>query len=114
MDLEISKSEDTVVLKLKGSWTIEHAGRLKASLQEVLAGNARIVIDLEELTDTDLCSLQLLCSAHQASVRLGKEMTLHERKPEPLRRIVRDAGLARTIGCNKNPDKNCLWMGDWL
>jgi hypothetical protein len=30
-----------------------------------------------------------------------------------LKNIVRDAGLVRTIGCHRNPNKNCLWTGDW-
>ena len=113
MDLETIRSKDSSVLKLKGNWTIERAGELKPALLEALNSSENIVIDLEELTDTDLSAVQLLCSAHRASVKLGKQLGIYGRRPEALKRIVRDAGLVRTIGCHKDPCKGCLWTGDW-
>ncbi len=113
MDVEIMRSAETSVLKLKGSWTIERTDELKHALLEALNGSEGIVIELEGLTDLDLSSIQLLCSAHRTSLRLGKRLALHEQKSEALKRIVRDAGFDRTIGCHKDPDKSCLWAGDW-
>ncbi|MGC9196896.1 MAG: STAS domain-containing protein [Syntrophobacteraceae bacterium] len=113
MDLEVTGSAQTTVVKLKEIWTIERTGELKSALQLALGNSEDIVIDIEELTDTDLCVLQLFCSAHAASVKLGKRLAFYERKSEPFKSIVREAGLVRTIGCHRNPNKNCLWTGDW-
>jgi anti-anti-sigma regulatory factor len=113
MELEITRSAETSVLKLKGNWTLERASELKPALLDVLEKNESLVIDVAELTCVDLAAMQLFCSAHNASVRMGKQLTFSERKSEPLRRMVRDAGLVRTVGCNRNPNQNCLWTGDW-
>ncbi len=113
MDLEVTSSAEKTVVKLKEIWTIERTGELKIALQEALRNSEDIVIDVENLTSTDLCILQLFCSAHALSVKLGKSFALYEHKSEPFKTIVRDAGLVRTIGCHRNPNKNCLWTGDW-
>ncbi|MDR3568917.1 MAG: STAS domain-containing protein [Syntrophobacteraceae bacterium] len=113
MDLEMTGSAETTILKIKGNWTIERSGELKPALLEALGKSERIVLDLEKVAAVDISALQLFCSAHRASLRLGKHLTFLEQKSEPLKRMVRDAGLVRTIGCNKNPNRNCLWTGDW-
>ena len=113
MDLEMTWSAEAGVLKLEGNWTIERAGELKAALLEAVNNSEHIVIDLGELTDTDLSAVQLLCSAHRTSARMGKRLALGERKPETLIRVVRDAGLRHTIRCHQDTCKSCLWTGDW-
>lgn len=113
MDAEMMRSDETNVLKLDGSWTIERADELKCALLEALNGGERIVIELGGLTDLDLSSLQLLCSAHRMSLRLGKHLAFHKQKSENLKQVVRNAGFIRTIGCHKDPCKSCLWVGDW-
>ena len=113
MDVEMTRSAETNVLKLKGSWTIERANELKRVLLEILNSCERMVIDLEGIADLDLSSMQLFCSAHRTSLREGKHLALHEKKSETFKRMACDAGFVRTIGCHKDPYKNCLWIGDW-
>ncbi len=113
MAFETTGSTEASVLKLAGNWTIERAVELKGALLEALNSGEHILIDVEELTGADLSAVQLLCSAHHASVRRGKLLELRAPKAEAFRRTVRDAGMARTIGCHKDPKKGCLWTGDW-
>jgi anti-anti-sigma factor len=113
MGIEVVQSAETAVLRLKGSWTIERANELKHALMDALKGGDQIIIELEELMEVDLSSLQLLCSAHRTSLKLGKRMALHERQSEPFSRVVREAGFGRTLGCHKDPQKSCLWIGGW-
>ena len=113
MDVEIMRSAETSVLKLKGNWTIERSNELKHALLEALNSGESIVIDLEGLTCLDLSTMQLFCSAHRTSLRLGKRLALHEQKSEILKRMVLDAGFVRTIGCHSDHKKKCLWIGDW-
>ena len=60
MDVEMTRSGETDVLKLKGSWTIERANELKRVLLEMLNSCEHMSIDLEELTDVDLSTMQLI------------------------------------------------------
>ncbi|MGA3118151.1 MAG: STAS domain-containing protein [Syntrophobacteraceae bacterium] len=114
MDVEMTRSAETNVLKLKGSWTIERANELKCVLLEILNTCEHMTIDIEGLTELDLSAVQLFCSAHRTSLRDGKHLALHERKSETFKRMVCDAGFVRTIGCHKDPGKSCLWTGgDW-
>ncbi|MFZ0932422.1 MAG: STAS domain-containing protein [Syntrophobacteraceae bacterium] len=113
MDVETTRSDETVVLKLKGSWTIERANELKRILLEILNGCEHMLIELEGLTELDISTMQLFCSAHRKSLRAGKHLAFHENKSETFKQMALDAGFARTLGCHKDPDKKCLWIGDW-
>ena len=112
-NMDIPESSETGVLRLEGKWTVERAHELKQSLIEALKGGDHVVIELEELAETDLSCLQLFCSAHRTSLRLAKHLVLHEQKSETFKRMARDAGFVRTLGCHKDPWKNCVWQGDW-
>jgi anti-anti-sigma regulatory factor len=113
MDVEMTRSAETNVLKLKGSWTIERANELKCVLLEILNGCERIVIEPEGLTELDLSTVQLFCSAHRTSLRLGKHLAFDEKKSQAFKRLICDAGFMRTTGCHKDPHKSCLWIGGW-
>ena len=113
MDVEITRSAEMNVLKLKGSWTIERASELKRVLLEMLNSCEHMSIDLEELTELDLSTMQLFCSVHRTSLSEGKHLAVYEKKSEAFKRLVREAGLARTLGCHKDPNEKCLWIGEW-
>lgn len=111
MHVDMVHSAEAYVLKLKGNLTIERAHELKQALLEALRNNDRIAIDLEGITDVDLSCLQLLCSAHRTSLRLGKQLTLHGEQSEIFKMAVRDAGFPRILGCHEDPERGCLWIG---
>ncbi|MGO8944155.1 MAG: lipid asymmetry maintenance protein MlaB [Syntrophobacteraceae bacterium] len=113
MDVELTQPAEASVLKLEGSWTIERANELKRVLLGILNRCERMIIDLDGITDLDLSTVQLFCSAHRTSLRNGKDLALHERKSQRLKQVVRDAGFVRTLGCHKDPHKSCLWIGGW-
>jgi anti-anti-sigma regulatory factor len=113
MDVEMMRSAETGVLRLKGSWTIERAHELKQALVEALKGDEPVIVDLEGLAEADLSCLQLLCAAHRTSLRLGKHSALNQEQSGAFKRVVRDAGFARTLGCHGDPQTGCLWVGGW-
>lgn len=113
MDAELDRTAEGSVLKLKGSWTVERARELKRALLDALNSGERIIIESQGITELDLSAMQLLCSAHRMSLRLGKHLSLHEQKSKPLKRMARDLGFARARGCHRAPLENCLWTGGW-
>lgn len=113
MDVEMAQSAETGVLRLKGSWTIERAHELKQALLDALMADESVVIGLEGLAEADLSCLQLFCSAHRTSLKLGKHLALNQEKSGAFKRVVRDAGFARTLGCHGDPHEGCLWVGGW-
>ena len=113
MAVEMAPGTEHCGLRLEGSWTIERATELKHLLVEALKSDKPVIIELDGLEGLDLACLQLLCAAHRASLRLGKRLELQQEKPDILKRVMREAGFARTLGCHKDPNKSCLWIGDW-
>jgi anti-anti-sigma regulatory factor len=113
MDVEALESCQKHVLKLAGSWTIERAQELKHLLVTALRDNAFVTMDLQGVTEVDLSFLQLLCSAHRAFLEANKHFVLHDDKSAEFKRLVREAGFVRTLGCHSDPYKSCLWKGGW-
>jgi len=112
-DMELKESSETRVLRLAGTWTVERAHELKQALVEALQKTDHLIVGLEDLEEADLSCLQLLCSAHGTFLKLGKRMTLQEKRSESFRRAVSDSGFKRNLGCHKAPNADCLWIGDW-
>ncbi len=99
-------------LRLEGSWTIERTHELKHALIEALRNGNHIIVGLEDLSKADLSCLELLCSAHKKSLKKGKSLVLGEKKSESFRRVVREKGFKRNLGCHKHPLISCL-CGEW-
>ncbi len=112
-NMDIAGSPESRILRLEGSWTVERAHKLKQALIEVLNSGDHVVIEPEDLEEADLSCLQLFCSAHRVSLRLGKSLAFGEKKSENFKRLVRDAGFKRNLGCHKDPQTSCLWIGEW-
>jgi anti-anti-sigma regulatory factor len=111
MDVETLQAVEPCILRLDGSWTIERAQELKSMLVAALAGNNHVIIDVGGVTEVDLSFLQLLCSAHRASLKGYKYFALHENQSAAFKRVVHDAGYVRTLGCHQDPERSCLWKG---
>ena len=108
------KDDRTGTLVLDGELTILRAAELKAALIEALGGNDRVEVDLSGLTEIDLSCLQVLCSAHQASVQAEKSLRLSQPCPAIFRQRLREAGLARDKGCPRDVQHTCVWVGGWI
>lgn len=111
MQADMVRSTEACIVRLRGNLTVEHAQELKHVLLDALQDSERIVIELEGITDVDLSFLQLLCSAHRTSMKLGRELTLFGDRSEIFKMAVSDAGFPRILGCHEDPDRGCLWIG---
>lgn len=102
-------SGNSGVLSLTGSLTIEHVAELKASIAEALEAAENLIFDLSEATSADICSLQLLCSAHKAAALASKTLELGV-TCEGFEASVFEAGYERHVGCMKENTLDCLWI----
>jgi len=113
MGIKVVNLPETRVLKLEGSWTVRRAHELKQILTEALTNSESFVLETEALEEADISFLQLLCSTHRASLRLGKSFMLHDKKSMFFKQLVYDAGFKRNLGCHRDPHVGCLWIGEW-
>ncbi len=109
MDYKIEANGNALVLILNGEATIDAAGELKKMLLNSIESADDIVINIEGLTAVDLSFLQLLCSAHRSCLKLKKNLSLSNGRPNFYNRIVRNAGYSRQKGCELDSDNSCLW-----
>ena len=110
MDHELIHTQDKCLLKLKGDFTIQNVGEIRSSLLEALEGSEPIEISLEEVTEMDASSLQLLCSAHRASVLGQKQLKITGELPAVAVQSASAAGFMRQMGCPIDVANTCLWI----
>ena len=93
MHIETTHTDDAAVIHLMGRLDIEHARELASILRSELDERTRITVNAEQLDSCDIACLQVLCSAHRYSRRLGKELVLDPSGPEALRTVSERAGF---------------------
>lgn len=98
------------ILRLDGEAGVEDLRELHGELLESLKGFSRVHIDCSELKSADYYVLQLLCSAHLASIAWIKEVCFHGKPSGALRNAAASVGLLRRNKCSICPDDvHCLW-----
>ncbi|MFP5212829.1 MAG: lipid asymmetry maintenance protein MlaB [Acidobacteriota bacterium] len=109
MAFELKQTGETVVLRLEGDCTVEHARALHSALADGLIRGERVVLNLEGVTAVDVSCLQLICSAHRTAIASEKQLSFDEVRPEIFMKTAREAGFCRAVGCLGNPGGECLW-----
>lgn len=103
---------DSEVVVINGEITILNAVEIKSVLLDVFSGGNDLHLDMKGVTEVDLTGLQLICSAHIASIKLGRRFVVNlPVESESLIKIVHDAGFIRHLGCTMDISKTCIWTG---
>ncbi len=110
MSIIFQQSDSHGNVTLDGDLTLAQAGELRMSLIKALIDADDVVLRFGSVTEVDLSSLQLLCSAHRSAVRLNKQLVFFGKWPEPFRKAVEDAGYGRVTGCRLDCGNSCLWI----
>lgn len=98
MLFELSKYNDSMVLRLDGECTVECAKELRAALVEGLEKSGKVLVDFASVTEVDISCLQLLCSALGSSAKRGKQVSIGADLPEQFMKLATDAGYLRALG----------------
>ena len=98
-------------LKLIGSMTIGQAGELKDVLVTALQEASELRVDLTGVTEIDLTGLQLLGASHRSSLALGKRFSVDYGGNRAYLDTVTNAGFRRHVGCSRDTNCSCIWVG---
>ncbi len=109
MGSQMQISGNTCTITLEGDVTLPHSEELKKVLIKALLDTDDISVHTENLRETDLSCLQLLCSAHRSAVRLKKRIAFAGTAGKAFKDAVDESGFARVRGCKLDCEKNCLW-----
>jgi anti-anti-sigma regulatory factor len=96
---------------LSGNLTLTEAEDLRMILIKAIINVDQVFLTFGEIQDIDLSCLQLLCSAHRSAIRMNKTVAFSGPWTEPFRRVVHQAGYARSVGCSLDCTGSCIWMG---
>jgi anti-anti-sigma regulatory factor len=96
-------------LALEGDCTLDRALELRSVLLEALIDDGELLLNLENATEVDLSFLQLLCAAHRAALRCGKQLVLGPEPSTAFMEAAEGAGFLRTMGCQDAQKKECLF-----
>jgi anti-anti-sigma regulatory factor len=100
---------ETKVVTIGGSMTIPHGGKIKTALAKALESAKTVLLNLEQVTEMDIIGLQLICSAHRASIAQDKCLSVIRAGNEAIELTVQDAGFCRHIGCLEATKHTCVW-----
>jgi anti-anti-sigma regulatory factor len=109
MGIRIDQSERKCVITCDGELTDNQLHDVRTALIKGLINSEEVALDLQNITNTDLACLQLLCSAHRSAGRLDKHFTFAGPRPDMLNRVAASAGYLRQVGCRLDKDRTCLW-----
>jgi ABC-type transporter Mla MlaB component len=101
--------DQTMILCISGTLTIQDAQGLKSELVNAFDKAQAIEIDVSSVTEADVSCLQLLCSAHRTSKQANKVFGLADDASDSFKKSVRQAGYARPNGCANDTASHCLW-----
>ncbi len=107
---EIQEEADHAVLRIRGEATIQNASEAFEAMKAWIAAADQLVLDLQEVTETDVSFLQLVCSMHRTCVRKGRRMTLAPKISESFTTAMASAGFLRLKGCTFAGSAPCLWQ----
>lgn len=108
------KADDTGkrgVLTFEGAVTIQRAEEIKSFLLSALETAGEVMLDVSNVTEVDLCGLQLLCSAQRTASKWGKGLTPTGNIPAIFRKTAEEAGRCFHSGCGATDHTQCLWKG---
>ncbi len=109
MKLSVKKSGEGV-LEVADRLTIERAGELKLKLLKSMESVDILTLDINNVTDIDLTSIQLFCSANRTFNSENKQLLIQDYgNLDVLSTVLGDAGFGVSQCMSKKLCKICLW-----
>lgn len=108
-DKLLERKGDVCMLYLSERLTSSDAHDLRSLLGEAMGDVNAVVMDFEEVTETDLSCLQLFCSAKRTAAQTGKLLTFSGGNSLIIRKKAEAAGFVCDHGCGRECDDACVW-----
>jgi anti-anti-sigma regulatory factor len=109
MKIIVKHQGEASVISLTGNVTIPDRERLKKKFAEEIERSRSVEVRLAKASTVDLSLLELLCSAHNSALRMGKQFAASGAQPAFLSYVFEHAGFAHYRGCGRNGKTECLW-----
>ena len=98
MPITFESSESTCVIRFAGEIDVSCSSELKRMLMETVNSLKDLRLDLENASDLDITTMQLIWAAARDLENAGKSLMAYGQVPEPLHAAIREAGFEKFPG----------------
>lgn len=98
--ISVSKNKSDFVLKLRGSFQLEHARPLCEAAVQMAGEAGSVIVDCSEVEHLDGCAVQVLLALKIALERAGGSLRMSGGR-EDVRKYLAWAGVAPHFGCGE-------------
>jgi ABC-type transporter Mla MlaB component len=109
MPITMKQSADSYVLVVSGDISLQDVAESKTALVAALKTADKVVLETQDISSIDFAGLQLICSAHRTSMRLGKSIAFSAGLPALLTDAAERIGFSGRRRCLFGEDRACLW-----
>jgi len=109
MKFTIDESGKRGVISVNGPLTVRNMEEAKSLLMSSLRSVDEVRLDLDGVTEVDLCALQLGCSLKRTAARLGKQVVYPKDVPPAFARAAEEAGYCFQGGCELAGEQCLFW-----
>lgn len=110
MELKIENNGNICLMNLEGEVMIDDIVPLRTKILEAFENAESIIMNFDKVTDADIFALQFLCSAHRTSIALNKKFEIKGSRSDSVKKIIKQSGFRREIGCVHDKTRSCLWI----
>ncbi len=110
MNGRIEDSQNGKIITLDGELCIQNVNEFRTLLMESIGATDTITMNVASVTEIDLSCLQLLCAAHQTTIRQNKSLKLDRQWPESCALMIEKSGYSRHSGCSLDEGHSCMWI----
>jgi len=105
-------SDGSTTITVKGSLSIESSSELRQVLAEALDEAPQVNLNVTELENIDLTSLQVICSGCKSASSMGRGFDCESvQMPECISATGKRLGAPQGLPCAQNDNKPCIWYG---
>ena len=101
---------ETRVVTIGGNMTIQHGGAIREALMQALGSATALRLDLAQVTAIDIIGLQLICSAHRATIEQSKRFSVMMAGNAAIEATALAVGYCRRTGCVEDIEHTCVWV----
>jgi len=109
MKFTIDETGKRGVITVDGPLTVREIAEAKSLLMSSLGSVDELRLDLDGVTEVDLCALQLGCSLKRTAARIGKKVVYPENIPPAFARAAEESGHCFQGGCDLAGGQCLFW-----
>ncbi len=109
IDCSINETGDSGTVTISGVLGVAYVKEARNVLLDALKQVTNLTVDMKGLTDADLTTLQLFCSAQKYCLEKKKKILIKGGCPEIFSRIMDENGCRTGVGCPSGQEYACLW-----